>query len=56
MLRNEIPLSSVRGSIYQHSHSGARPSERFRRGCRTNASYSDFMHDRMQTQAARFIQ
>jgi hypothetical protein len=56
MLRNEIPLSSVRASIYQHSSSGARPSEHFRRGCRTTASYSDSMHDRMQAQAARFIQ
>jgi hypothetical protein len=42
--------------IYQHSPSGARPSDHFRRGCRTNASYSDYMHDSMHTQAARFIQ
>jgi hypothetical protein len=56
MLRNEIPLSSVRAPIYQHRRSGARPSDHFRRGCRTGAELSDFMHDRMHTQAARFIQ
>jgi hypothetical protein len=42
--------------IYQHSRSGARPSDHFRQSGRTAARYSAYMHDSMHTQAARFMQ